>query len=48
MKNNKNIFFRAAENLNSPLQPAKIPVTKTSHLGHGVLPPRRENQKYLQ
>ena len=44
----KTYFFWATENLNSPLQPAKMPVTKTSHLGHGVLPPRGENQKYLQ
>ena len=47
-KNNKNIFFWATENLNSPLQPAKMPVTKTCNLGHEVLPPRGENQKYLQ
>ena len=36
------------ENVKSPMQPAKITIIKTSHLGHGVLPPRRENQKYLQ
>jgi hypothetical protein len=42
------LFFWPAENVKSPLQPAKIPIIKTSHLGHGVLPPRRENQKYLQ
>ena len=46
-KNHKTCFW-AAENLNSPLQPAKMPVTKTSHLGHEVLPPRGGNQKYLQ
>ena len=44
----KILFFWAAENLNSPPQPAKMPVTKTSRLGHGVLPPRGEIRKHLQ
>ena len=44
----KKYFSERTENLNSPLQPAKMLVTTTSHLGHGVLPPRGGNQKYLQ
>ena len=47
-KNIKKTFFWAAENLNSPLQPAKMPVTKTSHLSHEALPPRGKFQKFLQ